>query len=311
MANSPSSSDYSDTEDYVSDSTSNLSLSVGYFPQENTFSYEDLTRCKDLTCTGSPAHSLPPPVQGAQQMRGIRRLLRRQDQSQDDLGQFRQLSIPLAWDMEADFDHTDPVTNRDLQRCHWWADKWPEENTKLTLGKLNGLVYKLETFLENHKAGKEEEESMFLESTQEEDFLPASSTPPQTAQVSHIVEACPRGFYQTMCIGLDSVSFSKQVMSQETENHSMSTPETSNSSRQLEEEEATSDADMPTPSCLNFVWAFRWLWQQVLASLRRREQSDKARTRWHQNTVRRHTARSNTIEPRGCCKSQHHTSPDI
>ncbi|XP_012888931.1 PREDICTED: uncharacterized protein C12orf71 homolog [Dipodomys ordii] len=288
MATSSSSSDYSDTEDYVSDSKSDLSLSVGYFPWENDFFYEDLTRCEDLTCMDSPAHFLPPPAQGTQQMKSIRRLLRRQEQIQDNREQFRQLSIPLAWDMDADSDQANSITNRDLHRPYWWADKWPEEDTKLTLGKLNGLVHKLETFLENQKADKEEEESMFLKSTQEEDFLLASSTPPQMAQVSHTVK----------------------VMSQETENHSKSTPETSfNSSGQLEEA-ATSDADTPTISCLNFGWAFRWLRQQVLSSLRRREQPDKGQTRWHQNTVRRHSVRSNTVEPRGCRQPRHPPSPD-
>ncbi|KAM4881769.1 uncharacterized protein C12orf71 homolog [Thomomys bottae] len=270
MANSPSSSDYSDTEDYVSDSQSNLSLSVGYFPWENGFFYEELTRYEDPTCMAPPIHSLPPPAQGTPQTRSIRRLLRRRDQIQDDPEQFHQLSIPLAWDMDADPDHADSIPHRDLQRCHWWADKWPEENTKLTLGKLNGLVYKLETFLENQKA-------------QEEDFLQASSSPPQMAQ----------------------------VMSHESENHSMSIPETfSSSSRQLEEGAATLEADRPTPSCLNFGWAFRWLWQQVFSSVRRREQPDKAQTRWHQSILRRHSVRSNTIEPQGCREPQHPPSPD-
>jgi hypothetical protein len=50
MTTSPSSSDYTDTEDDdVWESKSDLSLSVGYFPYDDPFSYEDPTSYEDTT----------------------------------------------------------------------------------------------------------------------------------------------------------------------------------------------------------------------------------------------------------------------
>ena len=80
--------------------------------------------------------------------------------------------------------NSDSVANWDLSGDNQWIDKYPKEKTQLTLSKLDGLVQKLEKFLENQK-DDEDEDSVFHESVQEEDSQLSSSSPPGMAQVRH------------------------------------------------------------------------------------------------------------------------------
>ncbi|KAJ8786064.1 hypothetical protein J1605_006644 [Eschrichtius robustus] len=80
--------------------------------------------------------------------------------------------------------NSDSMANWDLSGDNQWIDKYPKEKTQLTLSKLDGLVQKLEKFLENQK-DDEGEDSVFHESVQEEDSQLSSSSPPGKAQVSH------------------------------------------------------------------------------------------------------------------------------
>lgn len=169
MADSFSCSNCTDTED----SESNLSLSVGYYPNEDTFSNENTTSCEDTSSNNPSIHFVPP--------ESIGRLLERQDQIQDSTEQFGKLGISLAWDGG---NHSDSIINWDLYGDNHWIDKYPEEKTKLTLSKLDGLVQRLEQFLENQK-DDEDDESVSPESAQKEDFQLSSSTPPDVAQVNH------------------------------------------------------------------------------------------------------------------------------
>lgn len=180
MAHSGSSSDGTDTADCSSES--NLSLSVGYFPCEDTFSYENTTSREDTSSKGPSI--LVPPIQGTWRTESTGRLLRRRDQIQDDPKQFCKLSITLAWDVDVGSNSSDSIANWDINEVNWWVDKYPEENTQLTLSKLDGLVQKLEKLLENQK-DDEDDDSAFPESAQEEDFQLFSSSPPDRAQVSH------------------------------------------------------------------------------------------------------------------------------
>lgn len=182
MAASPSSSDYSSTEDSVSECRSNQSLSVGHFPSENTFSYEDTVSCEERASEDNSVHFLPP-VQGTWGTEGLRRLLRKRDQHrmEHNSEQFSKLSIALAWDIDVGSDQADSLANLDLNGYSQWVDKWPEDRT-LTLCKLDNLVQKLETFLEK---GGQHDGRVFPESTYKEDIYLNGSPPPQTAQVSH------------------------------------------------------------------------------------------------------------------------------
>lgn len=155
---------------------------MGYFPCEDTFSYENTISQEDMSPKGPPI--LVPPIQGTWRTESTGRLLRRRDQIRDDPKQFCKLSIPLAWDVDVGSNNSDSIVSWDITGSNQWVDKYPEENTQLTLSKLDSLVQKLEKFLENQK-DNEEDDSAFPGSVHEEDFQLFSSSPPDTAQVSH------------------------------------------------------------------------------------------------------------------------------
>lgn len=180
MANSQHCSDYSDTEDCISDRTSNLSLSIGYFPCEHSF-YSDTPSYADSSSVDSSVHLLPP-IQGTWQTESTRRRVLRRDQVKDSPEQFCKLSIALAWDIDVDSDCEDTRTNWARSGDQQWTDKYPAESTKRTLSKLGDLMQKLETFLENKK-NDEENDSVSPASTEEEDSRLSSTSPPHLAQV--------------------------------------------------------------------------------------------------------------------------------
>ncbi|XP_062971771.1 uncharacterized protein C12orf71 homolog [Cynocephalus volans] len=246
MAYSSSSSDYTDTEHCDSETKSNLSLSVGYFPYEDTFIYETPS-CEDTSCKGSPIPSLPP-IQGTWRTESRGRLLKRQDQIQDKPEQFCKLSIPLAWDVDVGSNNADSIANWDLNGDKQWIDKYPKER-KLTLSRLNGLLQKLQTFLENQK----DDDSVFPESTQEEDFQLSSSSAPDMVQ----------------------------MISQATSSHRTSAKDTSSISSE-QPEKGDTPSDTQAISCLNCGCVFRWLRKHILGSLLRRQHRNKPTGSPHQ-----------------------------
>ncbi|KAM9673422.1 uncharacterized protein C12orf71 homolog [Trichechus inunguis] len=181
MADPSSNSNNTDTEDCSSES--NLSLSVGYFPYEDTFFSEDTTPYEDMP-SQSPSVQFLPPIQGMWRTESTLRPMGRRDQIQDNPEQFCKLSITLAWDVDVGSNDSDSIANWNLNGHNQWMDKYPEKKTELTLSKLDGLVQKLEKFLENQK-DDEDSDSIFRESTQEEDFQLSCKSPPYMAQVSH------------------------------------------------------------------------------------------------------------------------------
>uniref|UniRef100_A0A8C4PJ22 Uncharacterized protein n=1 Tax=Equus asinus TaxID=9793 RepID=A0A8C4PJ22_EQUAS len=265
MAHSSSSSDWTDTKDCSSES--DLSLSVGYFPCEDTFSHENTTSCEDMSPEGPSIHFIPP-IQGTWWTESRGRLLGRRDQIQDNPGQFCKLSITLAWDVDVDSNNSDSVANWDLNGDNQWTDKYPKEKKQPTLSKLDSLVQKLEKFLENQK-DDEDDDSVFPESAQEEDFHLSSSSSPDIAQ----------------------------ILSQTTGSQRASTVETSSTSSGQPEEEDTHSGTQ-APSCLNFRWVFRWLRQQVLSSLLGRRRPEKATKSPHQLVQKKRPShRGKRIQP--------------
>ncbi|XP_074081795.1 uncharacterized protein C12orf71 homolog [Macrotis lagotis] len=132
MATLSSQSDSTDTE--ISSSESNISLSVGYYPSQETNSFEETSP------TRSSIHFLPP-IQGAWLTKTKRRPKRRCSQVQNNLEQFSKLSITLAWDI----DQSNSVCDLDLKRESNWADMKREQNTFQTMGALDCFVQNLET----------------------------------------------------------------------------------------------------------------------------------------------------------------------
>uniref|UniRef100_G1LYP3 Uncharacterized protein n=1 Tax=Ailuropoda melanoleuca TaxID=9646 RepID=G1LYP3_AILME len=263
MADSPCSSDRADTTD--SSSQSNLSLSVGYFPCEDTFSYKNTTSCEDMFSKGPAV--LVPPIQGTWRTESTGRLLRRRDQIQDDPKQFCKLSITLAWDVDVGSNSSDSIANWDTNGSNQWTDKYPEENTQLTLSKLDSLVQKLEKFPENEK-DNEEDDSALLGSAQEEVFQLFSSSPSDIAQMT----SQTTGSQKTSTVGTSSVS-----------------------SGQPQEEDTHSRTQ--ALSCVNFRWVFRWLRQQILSSLLRRLHPEATESLHQPAQKRRLSQRSKRIQP--------------
>lgn len=177
MDHSPSGSGCTGTEDSTSES--NLSLSVSYFPHEDSSSEHTLP-CEDASPAGPWVLSAPP-IQGRRHTERLGRLLGRRGKIQDDPEQLCQQSIPLAWDADVDSCSSDWRAHWDLSGDKQWADKNPEEKTQPTLSKLDGLVQKPEELLENHK-DDDDDDSVFPEPAPEEDFRLAATSPLDTAQ---------------------------------------------------------------------------------------------------------------------------------
>ncbi|XP_044929153.1 uncharacterized protein C12orf71 homolog [Mustela putorius furo] len=174
------------------------------------------------------------------------------------------------------------VASWDLTGSNQWINKYPEENRKLTISKLDSLVQKLETFLENQKDDKDDD-SAFPGSAQEEDSQLFGSSPLDIAQ----------------------------MINQSTANQMTSTVETSSvSSGQPEKEDTHSRTS--ALSCVNFRWVFRWLRQQVLSSLLRRPHRKEATESPHKLARKKRLShRSKRIQPQDSLELGHPLSPDF
>ncbi|ELK33899.1 hypothetical protein MDA_GLEAN10012589 [Myotis davidii] len=300
MADSFSYSNCADTGDCSSES--NLSLSVGYYPNEDTFFNEKTNSCKD-TSSNNPSIHFVPPFQGSWQTESKGTLLERQDQIQDSTEQFGQLNITPAWD---GCNHSDSIINWDLHGDNQWIDQNPEEKTKLTLSKLNGLVQRLEQFLENQK-DDEDDEFVFPESAQKEDFQLSSSTPPDVAQVSHQEhDACLQDLPMFNPPENDAIQCPQpppklqehelaETKRKATGRQRTSTTATCSISSDKLKKEDTHSSTQPL-SFLNFRWVFRWLRQRVL-SFWGREHPKKAPKNPHKPTQRKRFSHRSKIQP--------------
>ncbi|ELK12014.1 hypothetical protein PAL_GLEAN10015697 [Pteropus alecto] len=318
MANSFSCSNCADTKDCSSES--NLSLSVGCYPCEDTLSYENTLSCDNTSSKGPSIHFVPP-VQGMWRTENIGRLLRRRDQIQDDLEQFCKLRIPLAWDVDVGSNDSDFTANWGLHGDDQWIDQFPREETHMTLSKLDGLVQKLEKFLENQKDDTDDE-SVFPESFQEEDFQLSSSSPPDMAQVSHQEhETCQELPNFDPAENEDVIRF-LQIPPQLQEHELAETMSRATGSQRTSITEITVSSDQPLEddthsstqalSCLNFRWVFRWLRQQVLSSFGGREHPKKTTEHPHQLTQKKRLShRSKRIQPQESPELGHSVSPSF
>ncbi|XP_075409434.1 uncharacterized protein C12orf71 homolog [Tenrec ecaudatus] len=298
MAHSSSNSNSTDPEDCSS--VSDLSVSVGYFPSDDTF-YENTIPQEDRPSTSPKVH-FHPPIQG---MWGTTRTLRvvgRRDWIQGDPEQFCKLSIALAWDADVASSKSDSTMNWNLKTDNGHMDKGSE----LTLGKLDSLVQKLERFIETQE-DEEDSVSVFHESTQKEDLQLPSSSSLETAQVSDqnhrpgqdlpnfrplenedVTQFPPsrRKLQEHELMEINHTTGSRKSWAIET---------SSNSSGQAEESSLSSTQ---APSCLNFGWIFRWLRQQVFSSLPRRQHPERTtKSPGRVTRKQRFSLRNNKIHP--------------
>nr|XP_021584518.2 uncharacterized protein C12orf71 [Ictidomys tridecemlineatus]XP_040136803.1 uncharacterized protein C12orf71 [Ictidomys tridecemlineatus] len=276
MEDSSSNSNCTDEEDCISESESNLSLSVGYFPYEDSIAYEDTTSCEDLTSEGFSCHFLPP-IQGTWGIKSLRRSIGIRDQIQDNPEIFSKLTISLAWDVDMGSDHQDSLSNLDLNGDNQWIGKWPQEKTKLTLCKLDNLMQKLKAFLENQKEDTDDD-SVLSQSTQEEDLQPSSYF--------------PLNMYQMI---------SEVYGTAETPSVSAGQPKETDTSSITE-----------TTSCLNFRSIFHWLRTRLFSSLPGRKHPERStKSPSLLEPKKRYFLRGKKIKPQESLESLQPITPDF
>nr|XP_012805558.2 uncharacterized protein C12orf71 homolog [Jaculus jaculus] len=258
-ATPPSSSDDSDSET-SSASSSSHSLSVGYYPSENTFSYEDMG-CEEKTSADLSACFLPP-TQGAWGTESLRRHLWRRDQMQCVPEQFCKLSIMLAWDADVGSDHAVPQASVDLNGHHQWMDKGLGEKTKLTSDKLENLIQRLETFLENEKSDQDDSPGSVWEVPSPH----ASDSSPRTLQAClEELDTCqdssttyrPQKSKDATRVLMSPLGLQEEELDPETRLRGSPTETPSTSS------------NTHTTFCPNLRWAFCWLRKRLFSRWRR------------------------------------------
>nr|XP_034491370.1 uncharacterized protein C12orf71 homolog [Marmota flaviventris] len=160
-----------DVEQCDLESSSNQSLSVGYFPHEDSIDCEDIIPCEELTSEGPSCHVLPP-VQGEN------------PEKPGEEAILEVLDAYLGWHQEDSGANGTP--KEDSQRM----DECPQESINQTLWDLDELMKDLEACMENQK-DDQDHASVLTDSPQEEDLQPCSSASPHMDQVSYQEsEAC-------------------------------------------------------------------------------------------------------------------------
>ncbi|MBZ3874077.1 hypothetical protein SUZIE_126135 [Sciurus carolinensis] len=183
MEDSFSSSNCTDKEDCISESKSNLSLSVGYFPWEDSIAWKDTNTSEDRTSEGSSCHFLPA-AQESWAIKTGRMPIRSEKQIQDDQEQLCELPITWVLDAYLGCEHEDSCLatlnlNGDNQRM----DKFPQEMTNQILWELDDLMKNLKAFLDNQKDDKDND-PVFSDSPLDEDLQLSSTVPSHVYQVS-------------------------------------------------------------------------------------------------------------------------------
>nr|XP_026266494.1 uncharacterized protein C12orf71 homolog [Urocitellus parryii] len=158
-----SSSNCTDKEDCISKFQSNLSLSIGYFPCENSIAWKYTNNSEEKTSEGSSCHFLLP-VKESWATESGRMPMRKHKQIQDD---------PEKLYLLATLDLTG-----DNQRM----DKFPQERTNQTLWELDDLMKNLKAFL-NHQ--EDDNDSVFSDSPLDEDLQLSSTISPHMYQVNN------------------------------------------------------------------------------------------------------------------------------
>ncbi|XP_003772759.2 uncharacterized protein C12orf71 homolog [Sarcophilus harrisii] len=301
MASSSSQNDSTDTE--ISSSESNFSLSVGYFPSQETNSYEETSPESDTI------HFLPP-IQGAWLTKSTGRMKGRHSQAQISPEQFSKLSITLAWDIDLGPDQSDTVTDWDLKKENDWTDMKQEQNIHGTMRKLDCFAQKLETNIQK-----------------EDNFIPESLL----KEDSHIITVPPLETTKTTTKSIQEENMSQdspvvqllknrhlvqEVMPQELRGtKEMETPsykdkrtcsgESSSLSTGKREYQPPPSSGIQLLSCLNIGRLLRWLREQVISSLSGREQSQNRATEGTKLTTskRQRSFRERRVQPQDTPKS--------
>ncbi|KAF7474036.1 Hypothetical predicted protein [Marmota monax] len=127
-----SSSNCTDQEDCISEFQSNLSLSIGYFPCENSIAWKDTNNSEEKTSEGSSCHFLLT-VKESWVTESGKMPMRKQKQIQDDPEKLCELPITWVLDAYLGSENEDSLATLDLTGDNQRMDKFPQERTNQTL----------------------------------------------------------------------------------------------------------------------------------------------------------------------------------
>ncbi|XP_010607953.1 uncharacterized protein C12orf71-like [Fukomys damarensis] len=191
MASSSPSSDPSDAEECNCKNKSTLKLPGDCLPCEELSSCEDIILLEDMTPSVCSSGNLICPVQGRWGPEGKKRWPNLQQLPLDNPQQIYELGISVACADDNGFEESTPHKNQ----CR--GKECPEDKTKCTKGKLDGLLKLLNTFQsfdlndeeiqmddnKNHEKlqrKKKDDDCDFLELTTFEDLSQAAVSPPSS-----------------------------------------------------------------------------------------------------------------------------------
>lgn len=172
MEGAPYSSNCADKE-YVSKNKSNLSLSGGDFPHEDSVDWSDTTSSEDSTSEASFCYFFSP-VQESWVTECGRMPPERREQIPDDSEQLDELPIVRVVDVHLGSHYEGSLATFDLCGDYQRKDKDPQERISQRLWKLEGLMPYLQAFLEDLK-DDEDDDSVFSDSTLDEDLESSTS----------------------------------------------------------------------------------------------------------------------------------------
>ncbi|MBZ3884631.1 hypothetical protein SUZIE_178905 [Sciurus carolinensis] len=239
-----------------SESKSNQSLSVGYFPNEDSIDCANDIPCEELTSEGSSCRFLPP-TQGAQGSKSVRRPREKGNQIQDNPENLGEEAIIEVLDAYLGCNCEDSVANQALSEGDQRMDKCPQERINQSLWELDELMKNLKAFLDNLKNDKDND-PVLSDSLQEEDLQPSSTVLAHMDQVSHQEqEACqdlpkckpPENGDMDQFLEMPPGLEDDEIIEMESQ-ESGPTETSSVSSEQSKEEDVPSDEE--TTCCLNF-----------------------------------------------------------
>ncbi|KAM4800033.1 uncharacterized protein C12orf71 homolog [Urocitellus parryii] len=187
MEDSSSRSNCPDMEHSISKSKYNQSVSVSYFPHEDSIECEDIIPCEELTAEGFSCHFLPP-VQEGWGTKSVKRPMGKRNQIQDNPEELGEEAIIEVLDAYLGCHHEDSGANA-LSEDNQRMDQCPKRRTNQTLWDLDDLMKNLQAFLDNEKDDKDDD--TVVSDSQDEDLQLSNRISPHMDQVSHQEhEAC-------------------------------------------------------------------------------------------------------------------------
>uniref|UniRef100_A0A8C9PS21 Uncharacterized protein n=1 Tax=Spermophilus dauricus TaxID=99837 RepID=A0A8C9PS21_SPEDA len=270
-----------DVEQCVLESSSNQSLSVGYFPHEDSIDCEDIIPCEELTSEGPSCHVLPP-VQGAWGTESVTKPVERQNPIQENPEKPGKEAILEVTDAYLGGHQEDSGANGTPKEDSQRMDECPQESINQTPWDLDELMEDLEAVLENQN-DDQDHDSVLSDSPQEEDLQPCSSASPHMDQVSYQEsEACedlpkcdpPENRDKDQLPEIKG-RVREGDARWDSSGQEICTAETSSVSSEPPKEEDVPSEEENT-CCLNLSLGFKWLRKRVVSALTGRNRPGRA-----------------------------------